>query len=86
MSSDHDQPEGTVHLDSGGSQPGDESVSVWDMAPDNPDWPPGQFQATASRADELIDLDPKRYRLAIDGEAAPLERSDRKQVDQGADQ
>jgi hypothetical protein len=50
---------------------------MWDLAPAGGGLP-GPFQATANRAGELIALDPDRYRLAIDGEAAPTERSESK--------
>ena len=50
------------------------SVAVFDLAPDD-GGAPASFQALAWYATEtLIPNWPKRYRLAIDGEATPLAR------------
>jgi hypothetical protein len=52
------------------------SIAVWDLAPDD-GGAPASFQAIAWYATEtLIANSPQRYRLAIDGEPDPLERSD----------
>lgn len=62
------------------------SIAVWDMAPDD-GGAPASIQALAWHATEMIANDPKRWRLAVEGEAAPLERSDGKPaVARSADQ
>lgn len=60
-----------------------ESVVVFDLAPDGAGddggrygGAPIQFQATRSRALELIKVFPGRYRLAKPGEVPPTVRSD----------
>jgi hypothetical protein len=57
------------------------------LAPDD-GGAPASIQAIAWYATEtLIANDPKRYRLAVEGEATPLERSDGKPVtERSADQ
>jgi hypothetical protein len=59
------------------------SIAVWDLAPDD-GGPPGQVQAIASYADELIVAFPGRYRLVLPNDATPTERIDGKPIDPGA--
>jgi hypothetical protein len=62
------------------------SIAIWDLEPEG-GGAPASFQAIAWYATEiLIANDPKRYRLAVEGEVAPLERSDGKPVDRSVDQ
>lgn len=57
-----------------------ESIAVWDLAPDN-GGPPGTFQALRWYAAALVEGQPKRYRLAQAGDIAPTQRSDGKSID-----
>ena len=59
------------------------SVAVWDLAPDD-GGAPNKFQAWSTRADELIANCPDRYRLVIEGETAPSQRSDGKPINPDA--
>jgi hypothetical protein len=59
------------------------SVAVWDLAPDDLG-PPTQFQAWSTLADQLIVSFPGRYRLVIDGDQAPDQRSDGKPIVQNS--